>query len=92
MQPAGYAKGIEEIRDRIEVIAETDFLQRIDSIGGRAKEISDRSAELAVFLASSALGSLSGRMIWYGEDFHNLPIQEIMASDAYTMRRVELDS
>ncbi len=54
----------------------------------------ERAAELAVFLASDASGSLSGRHIHaVRDDFANLPplIPEIMASDAYTLRRVELD-
>ena len=50
-----------------------------------------RSGELAVFLASEASGSLSGRVLMVFDDFTNLPprIPEIMASDAYTLRRVE---
>lgn len=90
MQPAGLTKGLAEIRDRMEQLEEADFARRIDSIGSRATEISDRSAELAVYLASESCGNLSGRLLWYGEDFQNLPVDKVMASDAYMMRRLEL--
>ena len=49
--------------------------------------------DAGVFLASDASGELSGRLISaVADDFANLPprIPEIMASDAYTIRRVEL--
>jgi len=92
MQPAGNTRMLQRVRDRMEELGEADYVQRVDSIVGRAAEIIDRSAELAVFLASAASGNLSGRLIRYGEDFHSLPIDEIMASgDAYMLRRVELD-
>ena len=92
MQPAGQTKGLREIRNRMDELGQSDFVARVDSISGKAKEISDRSAELAVFLASDASNELSGRLLWYGEDFRNLPIKAIMASDAYTLRRIELDA
>ena len=92
MQPAGQTRGLQEIRDRMEELGETEFVQRVDSIGGRAAQIRDSSSEMTVFLASADSGNLSGRLLWYGEDFHNLPIQDIMASETYTMRRMELDS
>jgi len=46
---------------------------------------------LAVFLGSDAFGSLSGRCFEAFDDFLALPpkIPEIIASDAYTLRRVE---
>ncbi len=52
------------------------------------------TAELAVLLASDASAGLSGRLIHAArDDFASLPprIQEIIASDAYTLRRVPLD-
>ena len=51
----------------------------------------ERSAALAVFLAPDASGALSGRVLSYADDFAILSsrIQDIMASDAYTLRRVE---
>jgi len=48
---------------------------------------------LAVFLASDDSGKLSGRLFSaFLDDFANLPplIPEIMASDAYMLRRREL--
>jgi len=63
---------------------------RVTSGGGASI---DQAVELAVFLASDASGELSGRLISaVADDFANLPprIPEIMASDAYTIRRVEL--
>ena len=50
-------------------------------------------AELAVWLASAESGALSGRLISAAtDDFRGLPpkIAEIMASEAYTLRRVGL--
>jgi hypothetical protein len=52
-----------------------------------------QAAELAVLLASSDAGDLSGRLISAMlDDYHTLParIPEIMGSDAYQLRRVEL--
>ena len=52
-----------------------------------------RSADLSLFLASEASDGLSGRLFMVFDDFANLTprIPEIMASDAYTLRRVELE-
>jgi NAD(P)-dependent dehydrogenase (short-subunit alcohol dehydrogenase family) len=63
---------------------------RVTSGGGASI---DECAELAVWLASEESGALSGRLISAAtDDFHGLPprIDEIMASDAYTLRRVGL--
>jgi NAD(P)-dependent dehydrogenase (short-subunit alcohol dehydrogenase family) len=52
----------------------------------------DRCADLAVWLASSESRGLSGRMISaFSDDFESMPesIPEIMASELYTLRRVE---
>lgn len=64
--------------------------QRVTKGGGVSIE---ELAELAVFLASNDSGSLSGRLIsQLQNDILNLPerIPEIMASEAYQIRRVEL--
>lgn len=53
----------------------------------------ERAADLALFLASGDSGNLSGRLISAVlDDYSNLPerIPEIMESDAYQLRRVEL--
>ena len=63
---------------------------RVTSGGGASI---DECAELAVWLASVESGALSGRLISAAtDDFRGLPpkIEEIMASEAYTLRRVGL--
>ena len=64
--------------------------QRVTSGGGASIE---PAAALAVWLGSDASGSLSGRLISaVTDDVPHLPaqIERIMASDAFTLRRVEL--
>ena len=75
--------------------AGADFIHqlglRVTSGGGASI---DECAELAVWLASSESGALTGRLISAAtDDFRSLPprIAEIMAGDAYTLRRVGLD-
>ena len=83
----------EELRDGATAVGDSglyDLGVRVTSGGGASI---DQAVELAVFLASDASGELSGRLISaVADDFANLPprIPEIMASDAYTIRRVEL--
>jgi 3-oxoacyl-[acyl-carrier protein] reductase len=63
---------------------------RVTSGGGASIH---ECAELAVWLASAESGALSGRLISAAtDDFRGLPpkIEEIMASEAYTLRRVGL--
>jgi 3-oxoacyl-[acyl-carrier protein] reductase len=84
----------EDIRDQAQAVGDTEiyeFGQRVTGGGGASIE---RAAELAVWLASAASGQLSGRLIHaVTDDFENLTprISEIMAGDAYTLRRVGLD-
>ncbi len=62
---------------------------RVTSGGGASIE---RCADLAVWLAGSGADGLSGRIISaINDDFESLPskIPEIMASDLYTIRRVD---
>ena len=64
---------------------------RVTSGGGASI---DECAELAVWLASEESGTLTGRLISAtADDFRGLPprIPEIMAGEAYTLRRVGLD-
>ena len=75
--------------------AGADFIHqlglRVTSGGGASI---DECAELAVWLASEDSGSLTGRLISAAtDDFRGLPprIEEIMAGDAYTLRRVGLE-
>jgi NAD(P)-dependent dehydrogenase (short-subunit alcohol dehydrogenase family) len=87
MHPSGRTSMVEEAKDRRQARGEeTGYPPRPVGV-----EPLQRSGELAVFLASEASGSLSGRVLMVFDDFTNLPprIPEIMASDAYTLRRVE---
>ena len=75
--------------------AGADFIHelglRVTSGGGASI---DECAELAVWLASDESGALTGRLISAAtDDFRGLPprIAEIMAGDAFTLRRVGLD-
>ena len=75
--------------------AGADFIHqlglRVTSGGGASI---DECAELAVWLASSESGVLTGRLISATtDDFRGLPLRiaEIMAGDAYTLRRVGLN-
>ncbi|MCY4558413.1 MAG: SDR family NAD(P)-dependent oxidoreductase [Chloroflexi bacterium] len=75
--------------------AGADFIHqlglRVTSGGGASI---DECAELAVWLASEDSGALTGRLISAAtDDFRGLPprIEEIMAGDAYTLRRVGLE-
>ena len=82
----------EETLDAALAVGDTELVelgQRVVSGGGASME---RVAELAVFLASDSSGDLSGRLIQaVTDDLSSLPpqIPDIMASDAYTLRRVE---
>ena len=83
----------EELRDRARAIGDTERYEAgklITSGGGASIE---RSAELAVFLASKESGALNGRLIGINDDFSALPsrISDVMSSEAFTLRRVELD-
>ena len=83
----------EELRDSAHTVGDArlyELGQRVTSGGGASLE---RAAALAVFLASDLSGSLSGRLISaVTDDFANFPgqMQRIMASDAFTLRRVDL--
>ena len=82
----------EETRDAAAAIGDAELYEygvRVTSGGGASVE---GAAELAVFLASDASGTLSGRVIQATTDaFWNLTplIPEIMTSDVYKLRRVE---
>jgi NAD(P)-dependent dehydrogenase (short-subunit alcohol dehydrogenase family) len=83
----------EDLRDKAHAAGDAPLYalgQRVTSGGGASLE---RATALAVFLASEASGALSGRLISaVTDDFPSLPtqIQRIMASDALTLRRVDL--
>ena len=72
-----------------ELIHETGM--RVTSGGGASI---DRCADLAVWLAGSGADGLSGRIISaFNDDFESLSpsIPQIMSSDLYTLRRVDLE-
>jgi NAD(P)-dependent dehydrogenase (short-subunit alcohol dehydrogenase family) len=83
----------EDLRDKAQAAGDAQLYalgQRVTSGGGASLE---RATALTVFLASEASGTLSGRLISAVTDnVPNLPtqIQHIMASDAFTLRRVGL--
>ena len=83
----------EELRDGAAAINDAvihELGQRVTSGGGASLE---DTAALAVFLAGDESAGLSGRLISaVADDFTNLAsrIPEIMASDVFTLRRVDL--
>ena len=94
MEPIGvHTRILEEIRDAAKETGNAqlfEYAQRVTSGGGTPIE---KVAELAVFLAGNSSGSLTGRIFSTADDILELSnrIPEIMASGAYTFRRVELD-
>ena len=82
----------EELRDAAAAAGNRELHelgQRVTSGGGASGE---RAAELAVFLASDEAGALNGRLISATTEdfpFQEERIRQIMASDAFTIRRVE---
>jgi len=84
----------EELRNGAEAANATKIQEigdRVLSGGGASLE---NPAELAVFLASDDSGKLSGRLISaVTDDFNNIAskIPEIMESEAFTLRRLDLD-
>ena len=84
----------EELRNGAEAANATKIQEigdRVLSGGGASLE---NPAELAVFLASDDSGKLSGRLISaVTDDFNNIASQipEIMESEAFTLRRLDLD-
>ena len=82
----------EETRDLALAIGDTATYERgVQVTSGEGASI-ERAAELAVFLGSDDCGTLSGRLIRaFADRFEDFPRQanEIMASEAYLMRRVD---
>ena len=82
----------EEARDLALAIGDTaTYLRGVQVTSGQGASI-ERAAELAVFLGSDDCGALSGRMIRaFADRFEEFPLKvnEIMASDAYQLRRVD---
>ena len=82
----------EETRDLSLAIGDMATYQRgVQVTSGQGASI-ERAAELAVFLGSDDCGSLSGRLIRaFADRFEEFPgrVDEIMASEAYQLRRVD---
>ena len=84
----------EEVRDMALAAGDMEMYEKgvqVTSGGGASIE---RAAELAVLLGSDACGALSGRLIRAALDtFEDIParVDEIMASEALLLRRVDLD-
>ena len=90
MWDSGAAAGVTE---RLEETRQQMVVQGLAKYGTSFSVSLERATDLAVYLASDVSGSLSGRCFEAVDDFLNLSheIPEIMASDAYTLRRVELE-
>ena len=84
----------EENRDLALAIGDMATYQRgVQVTSGQGASI-ERAAELAVFLGSDDCGTLSGRLIRaFADRFEEFPakVDEIMASEAYQLRRVDPD-
>ncbi len=82
----------EETRDLALAIGDMATYERgVQVTSGEGASI-ERAAELAVFLGSDDCGSMSGRLIRaFSDKFEELPdrMDEIMASEAYLLRRVD---
>ena len=82
----------EETRDLALAIGDMATYERgVQVTTGQGASI-ERAAELAVFLGSDDCGALSGRLVRaFADRFEEFPsrVDEIMASEAYQMRRVD---
>ena len=82
----------EETRDLALTIGDTATYERgVQVTSGQGASI-ERAAELAVFLGSDDCGAMSGRLIRaFADRFEEFPhrVDEIMASEAYLLRRVD---
>ena len=93
MSPGGvHTSMMEEIEDKTLAVGNTWWHERSKAVNQGEGTPIKKGGELAVFLASAESGNLSGRFLAARDDFWNLSsrISEIMASDAYKLRRIEL--
>ena len=84
----------EELRNGAEAANATKIREIGDQVLSGGGASLENPAELAVFLASDDSGKLSGRLISaVTDDFNNIAakIPEIMESEAFTLRRLDLD-
>ena len=84
----------EETRDLALSVGDMATYERgVQVTSGEGASI-ERAAELAVFLGSDDCGAMSGRLIRaFADRFEDFSsrVEEIMASEAYLLRRVDLD-
>ena len=93
ISPGGvHTRMMEEIEDATQAVGNTWWHERSKGVNDGGGTPIERVAELALFLASDESGTLSGRFLATRDDFPNLPprIPEVMASDAYKLRRTQL--
>ena len=91
--PGGVAtRMLEGNRDDAEAAGLTELRDYISGVLAGKGESPDLTAELTVFLASDESGTLTGRVFTSKDDPAVIAkhVPEIMASDAYLLRRVEL--
>ena len=92
MSPGGvHTKMMEQIQDSTLSVGNTWWYERSKAVNEGGGTPIERVGELAVFLASDESNGLNGRFLAARDDFRNLSprIPEIMASDAYKLRRIE---
>ena len=82
---------MEQIEDSTLSVGNTWWYERSKAVNEGGGTPIERVGELAVFLASDESNGLNGRFLAARDDFWNLSprIPEIMASDAYKLRRIE---
>ena len=94
MEPGGiHTRMAEEIRDAAAMAGLGELYEECRVVTDGGGDSIEQAAALAVFLACADSGSLSGRLISSVlDDFPQLPdrIPEIMGSEVYQLRRVEL--
>ena len=83
---------VEVMRDEAAAAGSSGVYEASRRLTGGGGDSIERAADLAVFLACGDSGNLSGRLISQRDDFPKLPdrIPEIMGSEVYQLRRVEL--
>ena len=91
--PGGiHTRLVEVMRDEAAAAGSAQVHRQSRDLTSGGGESIERTADLAVFLAGGDSASLSGRLVSSRDDFPRLParIPEIMGSEVYQLRRVEL--
>ena len=93
MSPGGvHTRMMEEIQESTLTVGNTWWYERSKAVNEGGGTPIERVGELAVYLASDESDGLNGRFLAARDDFQNFSsrIPEIMSSDAYKLRRIEL--